>query len=219
MKVYRYDISYAVSRLSQYMAKPTVGAELAMQRVLSYLKTNPSLALVANLNMHDDIQVYSDSDHGGDGSIARSHTSYIMLLNGAPIHWRSVKQPCTSLSSACAEIYALSDACKDARLMQWRAEELGLNVSWPVVVQVDNKQAQSFQQGTCVQTKIRGTFDMRESWVQELKDKAQVQVEHVPGVQNCADLMSKAHRTPRFQLLLHWYTMLRVIKQVIKVGC
>ena len=58
--------------------------------------------------------------------MARSHTSYIMMLNGAPVHWRSVKQPCTSLSSACAEIYALSEACKDARLMQWRAEELGL---------------------------------------------------------------------------------------------
>ena len=49
----RYDVSYAVSRLSQYMANPTVGAELAMQRVLSYLKSNPSLALVANLSMQD----------------------------------------------------------------------------------------------------------------------------------------------------------------------
>ena len=87
-----------------------------------------------------------------------------------------------------------------------RAEELGLDVSWPVVVQVDNKQAQSFQQGTCVQSKIRGTFDMRESWVQELKDKSQVQVEHVPGAHNCADLMSKAHRTCRFQQLLNSIT-------------
>ena len=156
--------------------------------------------------MPDDIQVYSDSDHGGDGLVARSHTSYVMMLNGAPVHWRSVKQPCTSLSSACAEIYALSEACKDARLMQWRAEELGLDVSWPVVVQVDNKQAQSFQQGACVQSNIRGTFDMRESWVQELKDKDQIQVEHVPGVHNCADLMSKAHRTCRFQQLLNSIT-------------
>ena len=137
--------------------------------------------------------------------MARSHTSYIMMLNGAPVHWRSVKQPCTSLSSACAEICALSEACKDAGLMQWRAEELGLDVLWPVVVQVDNKQAQSFQQGACVQSNIRGTFDMRESWVQELKDNDQIQVEHdiVPGAHNCADLMSKTHRTCRFQQLLN----------------
>ena len=87
--------------------------------------------------------------------------------------------------------------------MQWRAEEMGVHVPWPVVVQVDNKQAQSFQQGTCVHTKIRGTFDMREAWIKELKDQTQIKVEHVPGEQNCADLMSKPHRTPRFQQLLN----------------
>ena len=57
-----------------------------------------------------------------------------------------------------------------------------------------------------MQSKIRGTFDMRESWVQELKDKDQIQVEHVPGAHNCADLMSKTHRTCRFQQLLNSIT-------------
>ena len=76
-------------------------------------------------------------------------------------------QPVTSLSSACAEIYALSDAVKHVRLYRYRALELGMGVPLPLQVQVDNTQALAFAKGTSVNTKLGGTFDMREQWVQE----------------------------------------------------
>ena len=40
-------------------------------------------------------------------------------------------RPTTSLSSAQAEVYALSEACKDAQLTLWVGEELGADVVWP----------------------------------------------------------------------------------------
>ena len=124
------------------------------------------------------------------------------MLNGAPVYWRSVKQIQTALSSACAEIYALSDAVKHARLYRWRGEELGMALHGPVVVQVDNLQAKSFQEGTCVQSRLRGTFDLREAWVQELRQRHEFTVEHASTVNNCADLLTKIHKTSRYKQLL-----------------
>ena len=49
---------------------------------------------------------YSDSDHAGDKTVsdAKSRTGVMILLNGIPVHWRSNKQPATSISSALRHI-------------------------------------------------------------------------------------------------------------------
>ena len=93
-------------------------------------------------------EVYSDSDHAGDrGTGTRSHTGVVILCNGAPVFWRSKKQPVTSTSSAMAEIYALSEAVRDARLNAWtrKSEELGLQTKYPIDIQVDNSTGVVFQ--------------------------------------------------------------------------
>ena len=109
--------------------------------------------------------LYCDSDHASDtGLHSRSRTGVVFLLNGMPVHWRSNKQPQTSVSSAAAEIYALSEASKDAaaRLRLWVSEELGYEEIWPAVVQVDNAAALSFQKATKANTELKGVYNLRE---------------------------------------------------------
>ena len=48
------------------------------------------------------------------------------------------------------EIYALSETVRVARLVAWRSEELGVNLQYPLVVKVDNRQSKSFQEGACL---------------------------------------------------------------------
>ena len=117
----------------------------------------------------------------------------IVLLNGMPIYWRSNKQPVTSVSSATAEIYALSEACRDVRLIAWVAEEMGRYVPWPMVVYVDNAAGVSFQHSTCASSKLRGVFDYRWDWVKELKDQTQITAVKVATEKNLADLYTKCH--------------------------
>ena len=200
----RYDISYPLSRLAQYSARPTVGADRALKRVLQYLKCNATCRLIGEMhNKGDRIEVYSDSDLAGDvGGDCRSQSGSMILLNGVPVYWRSKKQPRTALSSACAEIYALSETLKEARLFMWRAQELGMPLL-PLVVQVDNTQAKSFKEGTCINSKLKGNFDMREKWVQELRSKEDLEIKMVTSVNNVSDLLTKAHKTARYKQLMH----------------
>ena len=105
--------------------------------------------------------------------------------------WRSNKQPKTSLSSACAEIYALSEACKDAKLRVCIHRDLGRRVEYPIKIQVDNAAGVSFQHSTCASSKLRGIFDMADKWVLELKDTKVVDSIKVETTKNIADMMTK----------------------------
>ena len=70
--------------------------------------------------------VYSNSHHAGEMAMdnTRSRRGAMVLLNGMPVTQRSNKQPKTVLSSAAAEIYAMSAAVKDAKLRMQIAEEM-----------------------------------------------------------------------------------------------
>ena len=182
----RYDIAFEVTRLAQFLSKPTKGAMKALRRVLAYLNTTKDRKLWVPRVKGDSWQLYSDSDHAGETAMGntRSHTGVIMLLNGMPIHWRSNKQPMTSLSSATAEIYAMTEAVRDANLRMWVAEDMHIPVTWPMVLQVDNAAGESFQHSTCGSTKLKGVFNLRDARIQELKDEGRVNAVHVDTKKN-----------------------------------
>jgi hypothetical protein len=122
-------------------------------------------------------------------------------LNGTPLHWRSNRQPSTADSPAVSEIYALKEGVKDGRLVQWVAEEMGIVTAYPFTVCVDNTQALTFQSDTCPNSKIRGSIDMREAWVKELRDLEIVATQYVEGVRNLADIFTKCFMGPAFRRL------------------
>ena len=164
----RWDIAFAVSAISQFCAKPTVGTKLAIQYLAGYLNGTLQFNITVMRSESPDVfQFYTDSNHYGGG---RSQTGVLILLNGAPLHWRSNRQPITADSPAVSEIYALKEGIKDGRLVLWVAEEMGIVTAYPFTVFVDNTQALSFQSATCPNSKIRGSIDMREAWVKELED-------------------------------------------------
>ena len=151
----------------------------------------------------DSFEFFVDGDHAGERKLGtRSRTALIFFFNGVPIFWVSKKQPVTALSSAESEIYALLEACKQAKLLTWRAQELGIKTPSPIVIQMDNKAGISFQKSTCVNTKLGGTFDLRDKRLRELKDKNQISTVHVPTDKNPADLLTKCHPVHRFVKLM-----------------
>ena len=54
-----------------------------------------------------------DADFAADLDTRRSHTGHVIMMNGGPISWKSVKQKSVSLSTAESEWYAASEAVDD----------------------------------------------------------------------------------------------------------
>ena len=166
-------------------------------RVVAYLKGTPQQSLKAVVRHANKCtwDCYVDSDWAGDRDIStRSHTGMVFLCNGAPIKWLSKKQITTSKASAEAEIYALSTAAQALKTTYYRAQELGVNAKFPGTLYVDNAAGVSFQRRTNPDTRLKGTFDLRAAWVQELQDQQVITVEKVHTALNIADLLTKCHQ-------------------------
>ena len=60
----RYDISYAVSRLSQFSNRPTVGSMNALYKILYYIMCSPNFTITGKYGGDtDDRECYGDSGH------------------------------------------------------------------------------------------------------------------------------------------------------------
>jgi hypothetical protein len=197
----RWDISHAVSRLGQQLENPTVGTVKQIDRIAGYMKSSIARRLQGYHGMGDDVlMTYTDSDHHGDPkNTSRSQTSVMCILNGVPVHWRSNRQPKTTLSPAESEIYALSVGIKDAQLTGWVLEEMGATVSWPINIYTDSAGAYSFQRDANPETKLRGCFDFRERWVSELQEADSVNVQLCPDDDNLADIGTKCLATYKYK--------------------
>ena len=106
-------------------------------------------------------------------------------------HWRSNKQTTTAQSSTTAELVAMSECMKDVNLRMWIAEEIGHQIDWPVKIKVDNKAAVSFQNNMAPDSKLKGIFDMRLGWLQELHDKNKFKAVKIATDKNLADELTK----------------------------
>ena len=113
------------------------------------------------------------------------------MCNNMQFHWRSSKQLETAMSSAAAEIVAMSECMKDVNLRMRIAEEAGIEVRWPVEILVDNKAGVNFQNKMNPDSKLKGVFDMRLGWLAELHDKKKFKAVKIATEINLADELTK----------------------------
>ena len=147
---------------------------------------------------------YSDSDWAGDMPITTcSHSGTMITLNDTPIRWRSKKQPKTSRSCAEAETYALSETVGETRHLGWKMREFGMKVDEPYTMYVDNEQCISFTKNITVNSRLRTTFNLKDKWIKELRDDKIVQVKHVSGIRNPADILTKALPAYKHKVILN----------------
>jgi hypothetical protein len=68
---------------------------------------------------------------------------------------------------------------------------MGIDAPFPFRVKVGSTQTKSLIEDTCAKSKIRGSFDLREAWIQEVRDDTVVEIEQVDTSISLADLFAK----------------------------
>ena len=199
----RWDIAHAVSRIGQTTQTPKQGSVDQLKQLAGFLNNTSGYKIRGQrVQGKDEVITMTDSNHHGDPKFtSKSQTGVIILLNGIPVHWRSNRQPRSTLSPAESEIYALSTGVKDSRLFHWVLEEFtNIETVYPIQVLTDSTGARSFQRDTCPGTRLRGCFDFREKWVEELREQGQFSTELVSDSSNLADIFTKCLSNVEFVL-------------------
>lgn len=111
-------IAQLVSKLSQFMHKPTQTHWTAVKRILQYLKNKIFHVIHLRRHASPTIHAYSDAQWAGNLDDRSSTLAYVILLGGNPITWSSKKQRAIARSSTEAEYRALSMTASETVWLQ-----------------------------------------------------------------------------------------------------
>ena len=108
--------------------------------VLRYLRGTYDQAI---LYQHVDVLVdtlwgWVDSDWAADVDSRRSHTGYIIMLNGGAVSWKSRRQDCVSLSTSEAEYVAAGQCGQEVYYMREILRDFGYAQTAPTHIYQDN---------------------------------------------------------------------------------
>jgi hypothetical protein len=89
------------------------------------------------------LEVWADTDHGGDLDNGQSTSGYIIKLGGGAISWASKLQPIVALSTTEAEYVTAVLGGTDAICMRQLFRELDEDSGGPTTLNMDNQSALS----------------------------------------------------------------------------
>ena len=184
----RPDIAYSVKELCRSMAIPTVGAWKKLKRVVRYLVgARRSVMVYPWQGAEVDVETYSDSDWAGCRRSGKSTSGGAVTIGEHFIKGWSSTQTGIALSSAEAELIAMTKATAETMGVVSMIQDLGCNVKGIVYADSSAALAIADRKGS---GKLRH-INIRQLWIQEKQRKDEIELRKIKGTMNPADLMTK----------------------------
>lgn len=189
----RPDLSFVVSRLSQYFAEPTEEQWSTVKHVLQYLKGTAEKGLCFRRSSDKlGIQAYSDADWASNVNNRRSTTGYCVTLskNSFPVSWKTRKQPTVALSTCEAEYMALASTIQECLYLRQLLEGIDSYQYTKTIVHEDNQGTIAFAKNP-VKRQRRKHVDVKYHFIRSTVDEGKVVVMYCPTEDMIADIMTK----------------------------
>ncbi|HSQ51075.1 MAG TPA: DNA N-6-adenine-methyltransferase, partial [Nitrospiraceae bacterium] len=196
----RPDVALAVNIASRFNAKPTEAAWLLVTRILRFLRRTPCHGLVITVGTESlEIQMYCDSDFGGDTKSRKSTTGYVVFMSGTPVCWCSKRQSIVATSTLEAEYIALFEASQEIVFVQRLINELSDHkLTLPTPIYCDNEGAKQIALHPKFHKRTKH-IDIKYHKVRERVKLGVIRIESVASSENTADIFTKGLARVAFQ--------------------
>jgi hypothetical protein len=144
-----------------------------------------------------DCVAYADANHGTGIDDRRSVNGTLLQVLGGPVSWSSHVQPTQSVSTVESEIHAMSEASREALWVAKLAKEFGI-VYEPFLVRGDSAGALAAVT-KYTYTRHAKHIGIHQDFMRDRYQQGQLSFEHIRGVQNPADIFTKALPLPAFR--------------------
>ncbi|KAK3737083.1 hypothetical protein RRG08_016389 [Elysia crispata] len=140
----RREISWVVTRLSQFLSKPLQCHWITLKHVLRYLKGTAHYDLCyRKCEKGLRITGYTDSDWASSMEDRRSTSGYCfsfsLVEDGPLISWKSRKQQIVALSTCEAEYIALTAAVQEVMYLSHLVKSIGITYDQLPIIYEDNQ--------------------------------------------------------------------------------
>ncbi|GEM12256.1 copia-type polyprotein [Rhodotorula toruloides] len=189
----RVDVQYAVGVASRYSSNPGPKHWELVKRIFAYLSVTRDVALEMGLSRSDGsgLVAFVDADHGGDIETRRSTTGVVVQLDGTTILTLSRRQSSVQLSTFQAELNAVVVALGELEWISSVISSLPIGNDAPLHLFNDNLSAvNALLSPTYIELKKQ--HDLKLKYIREQVEKGFVDLRWVPGVDNVADILTKA---------------------------
>ena len=183
------DFSFVVGILSRYMQEPRESHGAVLKGLLRYLRGTMSYGLSYEHSTGGSLVGYSDSSQNADEDDGRT-TGHVFYFEKFPITWCSAKQEIVALSSCEAEFMAATEVAKQAIWLQELLAEVVGSECNKVTVRIDNKSAIALTKNPVFHGRSKH-IHRRFHFIHECVENEQVEVEHVSGSEQKADILTK----------------------------
>jgi len=196
----RPDLAWAYSELSKYVQFPGKNHMLAAEHVLCYLRGTWNRTIRYSRDAHENPNVlwgWVDVDWAGDTYIRRSHTGYILMINGGPISWKSRRQDNVFLSSSKTEFVAASQAGQEAIYLRETLTDFGFSQNKATLLHEDNLACVATSENP-VHRKFSRRIDIRKKYVRELVLAGFLKLVPLCTHKTVVDALTKSLPSPAF---------------------
>ena len=197
--VTRPDITYAVSNVAKFCAKPMKQHWVAVKRIFHYLKGTQKYGLLYSKNDSNCVG-FSDADWGGDLDDRKSTSGYVFQVGGTAISWRSKKQACVALSTAEAEYIALAGTAQESLWLQQLFSDLQKGPTKKMVIFEDNQSAISMAKNPQFHSRSKH-IAIKYHFIREQVRNGKVELKYCRTNDMVADIMTKGLSGKQFEKL------------------
>ena len=195
----RPDLSFVVTKLSQFMSNPRKCHFDLAKYVLRYLKSTIHYSLKFS-KIKDGLKLngYSDSDWGGDVEDRKSISGYGFQFGdrGPLISWKSKKQNLVALSSCEAEYIAITVAVQEAKFLGQLLSDMTSNKRDPVILFADNQGAIELSKNPVHHQRTKH-IDIKFHFIRSEIQNGFIVLVYVNTNENLADIFTKPVTKPK----------------------
>ncbi|GKB54292.1 zinc finger, CCHC-type containing protein [Tanacetum coccineum] len=193
----RPDLSYSVGLLSRFMQDPKDHHLKAIKQVIRYIKGTKEHGIIYKKEGGCKITGYSDSSYGINTDQGKGTTGIVFYFGESPITWCTQKQPTVALSSCESEFMAATGAACQALWLKRLLSELTGWEEKRITLKVDNISAIALVRNPVFHGRSKH-IDIRYHFIRECVENGHINVEHVSGELQRADILTKA--LPRLKI-------------------
>ena len=133
---------------------------------------------------------YCDANYAEDPHDWKSTSSYMFMLAGSSISWKSKKQPSISLCTTEAEYYTLGIACQEVEWIRQICLKLLMPLNGPIHIYLDNTGAVALSENPVFHSsQSTSTLD---GTLSKSSSIPRLHTLHILGIQNRADFLKNA---------------------------
>lgn len=202
----RPDLMYATCLVSRYMEKPTTMHQLAVKKILRYLKGTIDLGVMYSRSGNTELKGYADSDYAGDVDDRKSTGGYVFMLGTGAISWSSKKQAVVTLSTTEAEFISAAMCACQAVWLRRILHKLGQTQRKSTPILCDNSSSIKLSKNPVLHGRSKH-IDVRFHYLRDLVKDEVIELFYCRTEHQISDIMTKPLKRKDFLQFRDWLGM------------